>query len=66
MKNNIYLQKITNIHFIGIGGISLSALAKLMHYEGKTVTGSDITASYKTKELSKLGVKVFCVIKRLM
>lgn len=59
MKNDILLKNITNVHFVGIGGISLSALAKLMHSYGKKVTGSDLKASHLTDELNSLGVKVF-------
>ena len=42
------------IHFIGVGGASLSALAKLMYMRGKTVTGSDRERSAVTEELGKL------------
>lgn len=36
---NINLDKIKNVHFIGIGGIGISALAQLAYYEGKVVSG---------------------------
>ena len=42
------------IHFIGVGGASLSALAKLMYMRGKIVTGSDRGRSAVTNELGKL------------
>lgn len=42
------------IHFIGVGGASLSALAKLMYMRGKIVTGSDRERSAVTHELTKL------------
>lgn len=59
MKIDNFLKNFSNIHFIGIGGISLSALAKLMLAFGKNVTGSDLTKSHITKELEDLGIKVF-------
>jgi UDP-N-acetylmuramate--alanine ligase len=59
MKIDLLIQNITNIHFVGIGGISLSALAKLMRFYGKNVTGSDLKASHLTRELALLGIKVF-------
>jgi len=59
MKNDIILKNITNIHFIGIGGISLSALAKLMQSVGKNVTGSDIKSNELISNLKKLDIKVF-------
>ena len=34
-------------HFIGIGGVSMSALAKLLHSQGNIITGSDITPTTK-------------------
>ncbi len=39
------------IHFIAIGGIGVSALAKLCHNNGILITGSDITESDITKDL---------------
>lgn len=40
-----------HIHCIGIGGIGLSALARLAKHQGKTVTGSDVHPSKITKDL---------------
>ena len=45
--------------FIGIGGVSMSALAKLLHTQGKKVAGSDAVASANTRELSALGIPVY-------
>ena len=47
-----------HIHFIGIGGISMSGLAKLLRSRGFTVSGSDWHASELTKELEALGITV--------
>ena len=47
-----------HIHFIGIGGISMSALARLLLSRGFTVSGSDWHESDLTKELETLGVRV--------
>jgi len=46
------------VHFIGIGGIGLSALARFLQYRGYTVTGSDVKSTPITKELEKEGIKV--------
>lgn len=43
------------IHMIGIGGIGMSALAKLFLLNGKQVTGSDLHASDITRDLQKRG-----------
>jgi len=47
-----------NIHFIGVGGIGLSALARFLKYSGHNVSGSDIKATPITKELQNEGIEV--------
>ncbi len=49
----------TQVHFIGIGGSGLSAIARLMLEQGYTVTGSDRTLSPLALELQKAGVRVY-------
>ena len=44
---------------MGIGGIGVSAIARMMLAEGKIVSGSDSSNSLITKELEKLGAKIF-------
>ncbi|NPA10652.1 MAG: UDP-N-acetylmuramate--L-alanine ligase [Epsilonproteobacteria bacterium] len=46
------------IHFIGIGGIGLSALARYLKAQGMEVSGSDIADTSLTKSLQKEGIKV--------
>jgi len=46
------------IHFIGIGGIGLSALARFLAHTGHSVCGSDMKASPITQELQKEGIEV--------
>ncbi|RKD32832.1 UDP-N-acetylmuramate--L-alanine ligase [Lacrimispora algidixylanolytica] len=46
------------IHFIGIGGISMSGLAEILIEEGFTVTGSDSNESDLTRHLEAKGAKV--------
>lgn len=53
------MTQINKIHFIGIGGIGVSAVAKLMAKIGKTVTGSDAVESEITRDAEKVGIKVF-------
>lgn len=53
------LNNFKKIHFIGIGGIGTSAIAKMMLKKGKNVSGSDIAKSEITEELEKLGAKIF-------
>ncbi len=45
-------------YLIGIGGVSMSALALLLHKRGYSVRGSDRTASTLTDKLKKAGISV--------
>jgi len=47
------------VHFIGIGGSGLSAIARLLLERGDTVTGSDRTLSPFAVELQKAGARVY-------
>lgn len=47
------------IHLIGIGGIGMSALARLLLAEGKKVSGSDKEANSITAQLEQMGAKIF-------
>ncbi len=45
-------------HFIAIGGVSMSAIAKILHEQGHTVTGSDRQESGNTIRLRQSGINV--------
>lgn len=45
-------------HFIGIGGIGISAIARMLYMQGKTITGSDNAESEITEDLKNLGISV--------
>ena len=47
-----------HIHFIGIGGISMSGLAEILLKEGFTVSGSDTKESPLTKKLESEGAHI--------
>ncbi len=47
-----------HIHFIGIGGISMSGLARILLKEGFEVSGSDARESDMTRLLAEAGAKV--------
>jgi UDP-N-acetylmuramate--alanine ligase len=55
---NLDLSKIKKVFFIGIGGIGISAIARMMYLEGKDVSGSDMTDGELTHELRELGIKI--------
>ncbi len=50
------LSDVKKAHFIGIGGIGMSALARLFLHEGKVVSGSDRTPSDITRALEREGI----------
>lgn len=47
-----------HVHLVGIGGINMSAVAKLLKRAGIGVSGSDAKASELTDELDALGIPV--------
>lgn len=47
-----------HIHFIGIGGISMSGFAELLHSYGFTISGSDMQPSKITNHLQTLGIHI--------
>lgn len=49
----------SRVHFIGIGGISMSSIAMILKKNGYTVTGSDINKSHITDALCDMGIKVY-------
>ncbi len=55
----INFKKPIHVHFIGIGGISMSGLAEILLEEHFTISGSDSKESELTKHLEEMGVTVF-------
>lgn len=58
MSNTNSLTHKTKIHFIGIGGISMSGLAEISLHKGYQVTGSDAKHSLTTAHLEEIGISV--------
>ena len=48
----------TKIHFIGIGGIGISGLARYLRAQGVEVSGSDICENAITQSLQALGIPI--------
>lgn len=59
MKKKLNFENLGKIHFIGAGGIFMSALIKYCLVAGKKVSGSDKIKSDMTKELSRLGAEIY-------
>lgn len=57
--NENFLKNIHSAHFIGIGGIGVSAVARLMLLRGVAVSGSDRDRSLITEKLESEGSKIF-------
>src|SRR3990167_3024701 len=52
------INKFQNIHFVGIKGVGMAALARALFDVGKTISGSDIEKEFITqKSLDEIGVK---------
>lgn len=59
MNQNVRcLDGVRKVHIVGIGGISMSAIAKILVHRGYLCTGSDKTYNDQCAEVEKLGVSV--------
>ena len=54
----VELNNPKKVHFIGIGGISMSGLAELLHTMNFEVSGSDIKKNKNTSHLEKQGISI--------
>ena len=57
-KEHSVLEGVSSIHFTGIGGIGMSALAIILKHRGYRISGSDLNTSPVTERLEALGVTV--------
>ena len=55
---NIDFNTPVHVHFIGIGGISMSGLADILFSKGFTISGSDMNESALTRNLRNRGMTV--------
>ena len=53
------LKQFKHVHCVGIGGIGLSAIARILLSRGYKVSGSDVKASEVTQTLEKQGAQIF-------
>ena len=58
MPNIDNLKKYKNIHMIGIGGVSMSGIAEILHNWNFNITGSDASNSEAVQILINKGIKV--------
>ncbi len=53
------IEKAQKAYLIGIGGVGMSALARVLKHQGMKVAGSDSKESRTTRELTSSGIQVF-------
>ena len=59
MVNKILYNKTVNLHFVGVLGVSTSALAEYFLERGYAVSGSDLVENERAKLLIKKGLKFY-------
>ena len=54
------MYKKGHIHFVGIGGIGMSGIAKILKYQGYSVSGCDADLEQKSiEDLSEIGCHIY-------
>lgn len=56
---SLNFEELIHVHFIGIGGISMSGLAEILLEEGFTISGSDAKQSALTDSLAQKGATIY-------
>ncbi len=51
-------RRLSRLHFVGIGGIGMAALAELLHGQGFEISGSDLVAGATVERLRGLGIQI--------
>ena len=59
MKFPLQLVPGQHIHFIGIGGTGLSAIARVLLLQGYQISGSDLHANAETTKLNDMGARIY-------
>jgi UDP-N-acetylmuramate--alanine ligase len=57
--HDLNMERLKNIHLVGVGGCGMSGIAKILHEMGYKVSGSDIREGPNTIRLKDLGVKIY-------
>ena len=59
MQHDDILDKISRVHFVGIGGSGMCPMAEILHHEGFALSGSDTAESDTLERIRALGIPVF-------
>ncbi|MBV8085159.1 MAG: UDP-N-acetylmuramate--L-alanine ligase [Chloroflexi bacterium] len=55
MSQHVFQVPAEHVHFVGVGGIGMSGIAKILLQDGYIVSGSDLALNRNTEELAALG-----------
>ncbi|QOI11265.1 UDP-N-acetylmuramate--L-alanine ligase [Blochmannia endosymbiont of Colobopsis nipponica] len=56
---NPKMNRIKQVHFVGIGGSSMGGIAEILANKGYRISGSDVVSNKLIKRLVSLGIKIF-------
>jgi UDP-N-acetylmuramate--alanine ligase len=59
VSGHVYDVAARRVHFVGVGGIGMSGLAKILLEDGYEVSGSDLSLNRNTEELQRLGATIW-------
>lgn len=59
MQQTSSLDRVSRVHFVGIGGSGMSPLAEILHEQGYHITGSDWGESDNIHRLAALGIHIY-------
>jgi len=58
-KQPLTLDKTQPLHFVGVGGVGMSGLAKILQEAGYAISGSDVAENAYTQQLVDLGATIY-------
>jgi len=59
LTQHVYAVPARHVHFVGVGGIGMSGLAKILIEDGYAVSGSDLSLNRNTEQLRELGASIY-------
>lgn len=59
LNKPLHLDKARPVHFVGVGGVGMSGLAKILAQSGFLVSGSDLADNAYTQEVAAAGGKIY-------
>ncbi|HVA23935.1 MAG TPA: UDP-N-acetylmuramate--L-alanine ligase [Chloroflexota bacterium] len=59
MSEHVFQVPAKHVHFVGVGGIGMSGLAKILVEDGRSVSGSDLSLNRNTEQLREIGATIY-------